>query len=89
MKVPCILTAESVLMTPMQFGPAIRIPARRIFSSNRSSRFRPSGPVSAKPALITTTAETPFFDALIECRLDELGRDDDDRQFDGAVDVVQ
>src|SRR5437867_8849329 len=58
-KVASRLTAGSVLTTPMQLGPTMRIPRPR---TNRASSFwaaAPSDPVSAKPAEITTTALTP------------------------------
>ena len=57
--VACMRTEGSVLMTPMQFGPTMRMPALRIFSTRRASRSRPSSPISPNPALITTTAAPP------------------------------
>ncbi len=55
-----MLKAGSVLITPMQFGPTTRIPEARAFSTRRRSASRPSSPVSAKPAEMTTAALTPF-----------------------------
>ena len=59
LKVAFSRTAGSVLSTPMQFGPTRRIPAARARSRRRRSTARPSAPVSAKPAVITTTPRTP------------------------------
>lgn len=54
-------TASSVLITPMQFGPAARIPYRSSNPRNAASRSRPSGrPVSPKPAEMIASARTPF-----------------------------
>ena len=52
-------TAASVLITPMQLGPTIRTPAARTRSRSRRSSAAPSSPVSAKPAVIVTSALTP------------------------------
>ena len=52
--------AGSVLTTPMQLGPTMRMPAVRTRSRIASSCARPSTPVSAKPALMTTIAPTRF-----------------------------
>ena len=52
--------AGSVLMIPMQLGPIMRIPAARTFARISSSRTRPAVPVSPNPALMTTSALTPF-----------------------------
>ena len=60
-KVASMLTAGSVLITPMQFGPIIRMPYCRTRSPSRASNRFPSSPVSAKPAVITTRPVTPFF----------------------------
>ena len=58
--VPLSLNSGSVLMTPMQFGPIMRIPVVRHTSTSSCWRARPSSPVSPKPAEITTIAFTPF-----------------------------
>src|SRR6266542_2961055 len=50
--VACMRTFASVLITPMQFGPTMRMPAARTFSRMRSSASRPAAPVSPKPAVI-------------------------------------
>src|SRR5262245_21896858 len=52
-------TVGSVLRTPMQLGPIMRMPARRTNRVMRSWVARPSGDASAKPAEITTTARPP------------------------------
>ena len=44
----------------MQFGPTIRMPYLFAARTMRASRSTPSGPVSRKPAVMTTTAFTPF-----------------------------
>ena len=44
---------------PRQFGPIRRAPYARTSASSRSWRSRPSLPVSAKPAEMTTSARTP------------------------------
>ncbi len=58
--VPLSATAGSVLITPMQFGPIIRIPVDLQTSTSSRCSARPSSPVSANPAEITTSAPTPF-----------------------------
>jgi hypothetical protein len=57
-KVASSRTAGSVLSTPMQLGPTMRMPEPRTSSHSRRSASRPAGPVSAKPAEMTTTART-------------------------------
>ena len=57
---PFMLTAALVLMTPRQLGPIMRMPARRTIDRSSFSRALPSGPVSEKPALMTTMPRTPF-----------------------------
>jgi hypothetical protein len=52
--------AGSVLMIPMQLGPISRTPAARIFSTSCVSSALPGSPTSPNPALITTSAFTPF-----------------------------
>ena len=52
-------TSALMLSSPMQLGPTIRIPYPRAFSTRAFCRVRPSPPVSAKPAVITTSALTP------------------------------
>ena len=49
----------SELTTPMQFGPTSRIPLARQTSSSSPSRASPAGPASAKPAVMTSSADTP------------------------------
>ncbi len=49
-----------VFSSPMQLGPTSRIPKRRTRSIISRSRRAPAGPVSLKPAEITTSAFTPF-----------------------------
>ena len=44
---------------PRQFGPIRRAPCARTSASSRSWRSRPSLPVSANPAEMTTSARTP------------------------------
>ncbi len=58
--VPSRRTAGSVLSTPMQLGPTMRIPARRTASTTFRSSATPLSPISEKPAEITTTPRTPF-----------------------------
>ena len=53
-----IRISGSVLMTPMQFGPTIRMPAARTRSFSSCSRRSPSPPTSRKPAVITTSPRT-------------------------------
>ena len=48
------------LATPREFGPTIRMPAARQTASSSSWRARPAGPISAKPAVRTTSARTPL-----------------------------
>ena len=52
-------TAGSVLSTPMQFGPTMRIPERRTRAVSRCCAARPWSDTSAKPDEITTTPRTP------------------------------
>jgi len=59
-KVPSIRTGGAVLRIPMEFGPTRRMLARRAISTSSSSARRPSSPVSAKPAEMTTSPRTPF-----------------------------
>jgi len=47
-------TSGSVLMTPMQFGPTMRMPAARILSRMARSAVSPPPPTSLKPAVMTT-----------------------------------
>src|SRR3990172_3403909 len=54
-----IATPGSVLMTPMQLGPTIRMPALRTTSISWRSRSTPSPPTSLNPAEITTSPLTP------------------------------
>ncbi len=51
----------SVFRTPRQLGPTMRMPYLRVVSRSARSRSAPSGPVSLKPAVITTTPRTPFW----------------------------
>lgn len=59
-KVASIEMAGSVLRIPRQFGPISRIPCACTRAIISSWRARPAGPVSPKPALITTTPRTPL-----------------------------
>jgi hypothetical protein len=52
-------TPGLVLTIPRQFGPISRIPEERQTASSCRWRSAPSGPVSANPAEITTSARTP------------------------------
>src|SRR6202171_2082422 len=56
-----IETSGAVLITPMQFGPTIRIPASRQTASRSACRRTPSSPDSLNPEEITTRLLTPFF----------------------------
>src|SRR5690606_40434777 len=47
-------------ISPRQLGPIMRMPARRTIDRSSFSRALPSGPVSEKPALMTTMPRTPF-----------------------------
>jgi hypothetical protein len=58
-KVALSRTAGSVLTTPRQFGPTIRMPLRLTISNSLRSPDLPSPATSANPALMTTTACTP------------------------------
>lgn len=51
--------AGSVLMTPMQLGPIIRIPYRRATASSSCSRASPSPPTSRKPDVMTMSPRAP------------------------------
>ena len=62
-----IETSGAVLTTPMQFGPTRRMPCRRASVTSSRSAVAPSAPVSANPALITTSPPT----ALLAARLDD------------------
>ena len=53
-------TPVPVFTTPMQFGPIMRMPWRRACSTSWRSALAPSGPVSPKPAEITTSPPTRF-----------------------------
>ncbi len=53
-------TSSSVFWMPMQLGPTMRMPALRAVARMRASASAPCAPVSLKPAVITTTAPTPF-----------------------------
>ncbi len=44
---------------PMQLGPTMRIPCPRTFSTSASCSARPPAPISAKPAVMTTSDLTP------------------------------
>ena len=59
-KVAFIRTAGSVFTRPRQFGPSTRIPAPRASATNCRSASAPTGPASAKPAVITTSPCTPL-----------------------------
>ena len=52
-------TSGSVLITPMQLGPTMRMPCSRTRSRTSASTAAPAAPVSAKPAVITTRPRTP------------------------------
>jgi hypothetical protein len=54
------LRALAVLITPRQFGPTTRMPYRWAISITSRSNWRPSAPVSRKPAVIMMAAPTPF-----------------------------
>ncbi len=58
-KVAFIEIAGSVFNTPMQFGPTMRIPYRRVRANSSRSRSTPSPPTSRKPAEMTTSPDTP------------------------------
>jgi len=60
-KVASIWISGWVLMTPMQFGPIIVMPYLVQRARSCSSRFRPRGPISRNPAVMTTRPFTPFF----------------------------
>ena len=57
-KVALSLALETAI--PRQFGPIRRAPWARTSATSRSSRSRPSVPVSANPAEMTQIAVTPF-----------------------------
>ena len=59
-KVAFRATAESVFRSPMQLGPTRRMPWARTRATSSSSRAIPSPPTSLKPAVMTTSAFTPF-----------------------------
>ena len=50
--------STAVLMTPRQFGPMTRMPSARAWVTRSACRRCPSGPISAKPALMTTSPRT-------------------------------
>ena len=53
------LTSGEALSRPMQLGPTIRIPKLRTRSTSCCCNARPASPISAKPAVITTSDFTP------------------------------
>ena len=53
-------TPAMAFCMPMQFGPIRRMPCRRALATMRASTAAPFGPVSLKPAVITTTPPTRF-----------------------------
>jgi hypothetical protein len=53
-------TCSSVLSTPKQFGPMIRMPASRHTATSSRWRASPSSPTSRNPAEITSSERTPF-----------------------------
>ena len=53
-------TPGAVLITPMQLGPTILIPARRTSSRSLPSSAFPSLPASRKPAVITISPRPPL-----------------------------
>ena len=53
-------TAGSVLMIPMQLGPIIRMPGGADLLDELRLELPAAPPVSPKPALMTTSALTPF-----------------------------
>ncbi len=59
-KVAFSRTSGSVFRIPMQFGPMSRIPACRHTARSSRWRSRPSSPVSANPAEMTTSPRTPL-----------------------------
>ena len=79
-KVASMRTAGSVLMTPMQFGPIIRIPYCRTRSPSWASNLFPTSPVSEKPAVITTNARHALLSAIIDDAEHPFARHDDDGQ---------
>ena len=50
----------AVFMTPVQFGPMIRIPAPLAAATSSRWAAAPPVPVSAKPAEITTSPSRPL-----------------------------
>ncbi len=59
-KVACRLMEGSVLMTPMQLGPTMRIPYFLETASSADSSDAPDSPISLNPAVITMRPRTPF-----------------------------
>ena len=55
-----MLTPGAVFTTPMQLGPTMRMPCARARRTSSRSASAPSGPVSAKPAEMTTRPRTRF-----------------------------
>ena len=53
-------SGRSAFCTPKQLGPTSRTPPARAAATASSCSLAPSSPVSAKPALSTTTAATPW-----------------------------
>ena len=51
----------SVLITPMQLGPTIRIPYFLSLALTFASISAPTPPTSRNPAVIVTSPRTPFF----------------------------
>src|SRR5258707_15785421 len=53
-------SGRSAFCTPKQLGPTRRTPPDRATATASACSLAPAGPVSAKPALSTTTALTPL-----------------------------
>ena len=54
-----VLSGVCMSITPMPFGPTIRMPWRCAIATISASRAAPSGPTSRKPPEITTAALMP------------------------------
>ena len=54
-------TPGAVFATPMQFGPTMRILYLSTMRISSFSRAAPSGPISRNPAVMQTSAGTPFW----------------------------
>ena len=80
-------TSAAVLATPSALGPITRMPCARAAVTRRRSASTPSGPVSANPALTTTSVVTPLAKQEPEDVVDAGRGHRDHREIDLVRDV--